>query len=55
MVDHSLVLCQEAQDMWGIAWSLYDPGYLELARSSLARARELLEAALVGLREQGII
>jgi tetratricopeptide (TPR) repeat protein len=52
--EQSLALCQEAQDWWGIAWSLYDLGYLAFAQGDGTRAQLLLEEGLARLREQGI-
>ena len=51
-VDQSLVLCQEAHDLDGIAWSMYDAGYLAFMRGELAQAEQLLTESLVRFREQ---
>ncbi len=52
--DQALEICRAAQDTWGIAWSLFDLGYLALVRGDLTTAQTLLEEALPKLQEPGI-
>jgi predicted ATPase len=53
-IDQALAICRAAQDTWGIAWSLFDLGYLALARGELDGAQTLLEGALPLFQAQGI-
>jgi tetratricopeptide (TPR) repeat protein len=52
--DQALAICRTADDRWGIAWSLYDLGYLALVRSQLSTAQALLAEVLPIFYEQGI-
>jgi len=52
--DQALAIDRAAQDSWGIAWSLFDLGYLALVRGNLPAAQALLTEALPLLQAQGI-
>ena len=52
--EQALAICRAADDRWGIAWSLYDLGYLALVRGQLSTAQALLAEVLPIFYEQGI-
>lgn len=52
-VEQALAICYAAQDEWGIAWSLFDLGYITFTRNDLTAAQRWLAEAAPLFRAQG--
>ncbi len=52
-VEQALAICRAAQDEWGIAWSLFDIGYLALVYDDRAIAHAHFAEALPLFQKQG--